>query len=102
LTISGRLNLLRLHGISTTQPECLAKMVRTREFSRKVQNEDFQSRPSNKFFEEGQSKGISRRSKYNFSMVETRICLEFKLNIGFNIVKMLIFLLMVYKRKSRN
>lgn len=56
LTISGRLNLLRLHEISTTQPECLVKMVRTREFSRKVQNEDFQVRPSNKFFEEGASK----------------------------------------------
>jgi hypothetical protein len=38
-------------------------MVRTREFFRKVQNEDFQSRLSNKVFKKAQAKGLSGRSK---------------------------------------
>jgi len=54
------------------------------------------------FLKKANQKEYQEGANIIFPMVETRICLEFKLNIGFNIVKMLIFLLMVYKRKSRN
>lgn len=53
------------------------------------------------FLKKARVKEYQEGAKVFLTRVETRICLEFKLNIGFNIVKILIFLLMVYKRKSR-
>jgi hypothetical protein len=64
LTISERLNLLKPHEISTTQRECLAKMARTREFSKKVKNEDFQSRPSNKVLRRPSKRNIKKEQRY--------------------------------------
>ncbi len=87
MTISGRWNPSRLHEILTTQPESLVRMVQIREFSRKDQNEDFQSRPRDNFYQEGPRKRITEKGPKIFSKrAETRIGLEFELNIGFNIV----------------